>query len=229
MTYPLINGTEINGAEGGESGHTSTAHGLPNAVAVLHVQGHLTTHHATPSAQLGYDMILRPSGALGTHHGNAMLVYTPGIVGATVLQAASSGVVTRHGTATVTSTRTLQAVGAAPNTQHGTPSARVVLHAHGHLASQHGTPSAVCALRLVGHCGTAHGAQRVTSVLRAAGHSGTRHGVPSAKEAAAIIVAHGHGGTQHGTPRVGVMTLRALSTPPSSRHGRALVNLGATC
>lgn len=229
MTYPLINGAEINGVEGGGSGHTSTAHGTPKVVAVLHAQGHLTTQHGTAAAKLGYDMVLRPSGTRGTHHGNPMLVYTPVTAGVTVLQAASSGVVTRHGTATVTSARTLHAVGAVPNTQHGTPTVVVVLQAHGHLATQHGTPSGASVLRPAGHCGTAHGAPRVTSVLRAAGHSGTRHGAPSAKAAVTLLVAHGHVGTQHGTPRVGAMTLRAFSTPPSTRHGRALVNLGATC
>lgn len=165
MAYPLINGAEINGVEGGGgSGHTSTAHGLPKVVAVLHAQEHLTTQHGTPAAQLGYDVVLRPSGDRGTRHGNPMLVYTPVTAGVTVLQASSSGIVTKHGTPTAKGTVSLQAIGQPPATQHGTPAAIAVLRASGHLATAHGTPKAAVVAGATGHCGTRHGVGKAVAV-----------------------------------------------------------------
>ena len=91
MAYQLINGAEINGVEStGGSGHTSTVHGIPTVTVILHAGGHLATRHGNTVVELGYDAVLRPTGARGTRHGVPTIAHAPVTIGTVVLQAASS-------------------------------------------------------------------------------------------------------------------------------------------
>lgn len=228
MTYPLINGSEINGSESSSQG-PGTRHGTPKVLVVLHAAGAApATTHGEATAELGYDAVLKPAGRLATRHGTPLAVSTPVTVGRTVLQAASSGIVTRHGVPAVKGSVSLQAVGHAPSTRHGTPGAVAFLLAQGHLATQHGTPKAATALRPAGHCTTAHGTARVVTLLHAAGHLATKHGLPG-RTASAVLLAQGHLDTRHGSPRIGRLVLHAFSTAPNVRHGKPIVLRGTQC
>lgn len=228
MTYPLINGSEINGSESSSQG-PGTRHGTPKVLVVLHAAGAApATAHGMPAAKQGYDVVLKPAGRLATRHGTPLAVSTPVTVGRTVLQAVSSGIVTRHGVPAVKGSVSLQAVGHAPSTRHGTPGAVAFLLAQGHLATQHGTPKAATALRPAGHCTTAHGTARAAAVLHAAGHLATKHGSPG-RTASAVLLAQGHMDTQHGAARVGAIILHAFATAPGVRHGKPIILRSAQC
>ena len=228
MTYPLINGSEINGSENSSQG-PGTRHGIPRLAAVLHAVGAApSTTHGEATAELGYDAVLKPAGRMVARHGTPLVASTVATVGRTVLQVASSGVVTRHGAPVAKSSVSLQADGQAPSTQHGTPGAVAVLRAQEHMAAQHGTPRAAAVLRPAGHCTTAHGAARAVAVLHAAGHLVTRHGLPG-RTASTVLLAQGHSDTRHGSPRVGRLVLHAISTAPSVHHGKPVVLRGRQC
>lgn len=184
----------------------STAHGTPKLAVIAHAEN------------------FGPA----TRHGRPIAVYTPVTVGVTVLQASSSGVVTKHGTPTAKGTVSLQASGQPPATQHGTPAAIAVLRVSGHLATAHGTPKAAAVAGATGHCGTRHGVGKAVAVLRASGHLATRHGTPGSTSTA-VLQAHGHTSTAHGVPRVGALVLHAYPTPPFVRHGRPTISRGLQC
>lgn len=228
MTYPLINGSEINGSENSSQG-PGTRHGIPRLAAVLHAVGAApATTHGEATAELGYDAVLKPAGHMDTRHGTPLVVSTVATVGRTVLQVASSGVVTRHGAPTAKGFISLQADGQAPSARHGTPGAVAVLLAQGHLVTAHGAPVAAAALRPAGHCTTAHGAPRAAAVLHAAGHLATKHGSPG-RTASAVLLAQGHMDTRHGSPCIGRLVLHAFSTAPNVRHGKPIVLRSAQC
>lgn len=228
MTYPLINGSEINGSETSIQG-PGTRHGTPKASAILHAAGAApATTHGEATAKQGYDVVLKPAGRMVARHGTPLAAHTPVSVGRTVLQAASSGIVTRHGAPAVKGSVSLQAVGHAPSTRHGTPGAVAFLLAQGHLATRHGTPKAATALRPAGHCTTAHGAARAVAVLHAAGHLATKHGLPG-RTASAVLLAQGHLDTRHGSPRIGRLVLHAFATAPGVRHGKPIILRSAQC
>ncbi len=228
MTYPLINGSEINGSGSSVQG-PGTRHGIPRLAAVLHAAGAApVTAHGVPAAKLGYDVVLKPAGRMAARHGTPLAVHAPVSVGRTVLQAASSGIVTRHGAPVAKSSVSLQADGQAPSARHGTPGAVAVLLAQGHLVTAHGAPGAAAALRPAGHCTTAHGAPRAAAVLHAAGHLATKHGSPG-RTASAVLLAQGHMDTQHGAARVGAIILHAFATAPGVRHGKPIILRSAQC
>lgn len=156
MTYPLINGSEINGSESSSQG-PGTRHGTPKVLVVLHAVGDApATAHGMPAAEQGYDAVLKPAGRLATRHGTPLAVSTPVTVGRTVLQAVSSGIVARHGMPAAKGFAALQAIGQAPSTRHGVPNAVVLLLAQGHTDTRHGSPKAAAARwpskRRGGHC-----------------------------------------------------------------------------
>lgn len=228
MTYPLINGSEINGSENSSQG-PGTRHGIPRLAAVLHAVGAApVTAHGVPAAKQGYDVVLKPAGRMVARHGTPLAAHTPVSVGLTVLQAASSGIVTRHGAPVAKSSVSLQADGQAPSARHGTPGAVAVLLAQGHLVTAHGAPGAAAALRQAGHCTTAHGAPRAAAVLHAAGHLATKHGSPG-RTASGVLLAQGHMDTQHGAARVGAIILHAFATAPGVRHGKPIILRSAQC
>ena len=228
MTYPLINGSEINGSENSGQG-PGTRHGIPRLAAVLHAVGAApVTTHGEATAELGYDVVLKPAGRMVARHGTPLVASTVATVGCTVLQVASSGIVTRHGAPVAKSSVSLQADGQAPSARHGTPGAVAVLLAQGHLVTAHGAPGAAAALRPAGHCTTAHGAPRAAAVLHAAGHLATKHGSPG-RTASAVLLAQGHMDTQHGAARVGAIILHAFATAPGVRHGKPIILRSAQC
>ena len=228
MTYPLINGSEINGSENSSQG-PGTRHGIPRLAAVLHAAGAApATTHGEATAELGYDVVLKPAGRMAARHGTPLAVHAPVSVGRTVLQAASSGIVPRHGAPVAKSSVSLQADGQAPSARHGTPGAVAVLRAQEHMAAQHGTPRAAAVLRPAGHCAASHGAPRAAAVLHAAGHLATKHGSPG-RTASAVLLAQGHMDTQHGAARVGAIILHAFATAPGVRHGKPIILRSAQC
>lgn len=116
MTYPLINGAEINGMAGDSSGARKLyAASVPEATAY-------GTAVAVMEAPVGPDIAIARQSGPRTTHGIPTAFYTPA-ASADRAVAARSAPSTAHGRPGAKEFTPLQAAGALPTVMHGTVSA----------------------------------------------------------------------------------------------------------
>lgn len=222
MTYPLINGAEINGA-------ASSPAGQLYAVSVPE-----TTAHGTAAATAGPNnqtiVIAREGSALAQHGAHWLIRATP--LGTNLaVSAASLGPTVVHGAPTAKGSATVRAQGLDPATSHGGARATLVsvARAAGSRTTLHATARAMAAVRAVGTAETSHGRASAVAVLHASGNLVGRIGIPFIASAAIGLSALGGTETRHGISRVGSTGVRAFPGSTGARHGKPTLLRSTPC
>lgn len=225
MTYPLINGEEINGA-------TDTASSSAGQLYAASVPE--ATAHGTAVAVAGLNsqtiVIAREGSALAQHGAHWLIRATPSGTNLAV-SAASLGPTVVHGAPTAKGSATVQARGLDPTTSHGEARATLVsvVRAAGSCTTLHATARAVAAARAAGAAETSHGRASAVAVLHASGGLVSRIGIPSIASAAIGLSALGGTETRHGISRVGSTGVRAFPGSTGARHGKPTLLRSTPC
>lgn len=223
MTYPLINGAEINGMAGASSGARKLyAASVPEATAY-------GTAVAVMEAPVGPDIAIARQSGPRTTHGIPTAFCAPAASAARAVAAARSAPSTAHGRPGAKELTPLQAAGALPTVMHGTVSAASAVRALGASSTQHARADALAIVRASGTRGTSHGTAGAAAALSAAGNLATRSGAHTIVSPVIRISAIGHGGSQHGTSRIGRVGMYAFSSLAGMRHGKPTVLRGNIC
>lgn len=222
MTYPLINGEEINGAASSPDGQLyaasvpeATAHGTAVAVAGLNSQ----------------TIAIAREGSALTQHGAHWLTRTTPLGTNLAASVASLGPTVVHGALAAKGSTTVLAQGLGPATSHGKVRATLVsvARAAGSCTTLHATPRAMAVARAAGAAETCHGRTSAVAVLHARGGLVGRIGTPSIASAAIGLSALGGTETQHGISRVGCTGVRAFPGPTGARHGKPTLLRNTPC